>query len=436
LLTNPGFEEPFITDGGDEVANGWNAWHVPRAEDEPNFQNEEPDYFQAVREDRIRSGSAAQRYESFFATHTGGVFQVVPDVGEGSEVTFGVYAWVWSSSLDNEDVSEDDGDVILDVGIDPTGGTDGTSPDIIWSVGEEQYDSYNLYTVDAIAEADTISVWVRSRVGFAVKTSRIYLDDAFLTIEREAPPTDTPTTTPTATTVVTNPSPTPDVVVTVTEAPTSTPVPDPTATQPPISETFPNTITHTVQRGDTVSRLATLYNSSIDAIQQANGLTAGSLIFVGQELVIPVPAAATPTATPLVIVVTATPSDGDIVGNTYVVQPGDTLSSIARRTNSTVAAIAQLNGIVNPNRIFTGQRLVVPVSSIPTATPVPVITATPIPAATATPVPPSPRVYIVQPGDNLYRVSLRFGVPVSALIRANGIVNANRIFAGQQLIIP
>jgi len=44
--------------------------------------------------------------------------------------------------------------------------------------------------------------------------------------------------------------------------------------------------------------------------------------------------------------------------------------------------------------------------------------------------------YTVQPGDNLYRISLRFNVSIAALAQANNIANINRIFAGQVLVIP
>jgi LysM repeat protein len=44
--------------------------------------------------------------------------------------------------------------------------------------------------------------------------------------------------------------------------------------------------------------------------------------------------------------------------------------------------------------------------------------------------------YTVQPGDNLYRISLRFGVSISAIAQANGIGNTNLIFVGQVLQIP
>lgn len=439
-LINPGFEDPYIDIGGNppqQVANGWNTWFVPAPDGSPNFEGTEPEYYEAVDADRIRSGSNAQRYESFFATHTGGLFQVVDGVSPNAEVTFSVFAYVWSSSLDDEDVSEEDGDVIFQVGIDPTGGTDGTSDEILWSVGVEQYDAYNPYTVSALAEGTRISVWIRSRVGFPVNTSRIYVDDASLTVEggtevTEAPPTSVPTSTPTSVAQVATPTP-------ITSLPTSTVTIPPTATspatggpQPPTNE-FPETIIHRVQPGDTVLRLANRYNSSISAIQQANGLNSTYLIFVGQQLIIPVPAAvATPVPTnPPVVIATPIPpgTGGPTPGTTrYTVLPGDTLTTIARRFNTTVAALAQLNGIVNPNSIFAGQVLNVP-SDSSGGTGGPVIIPTTAP-------PTQPTVYIVQPGDTLYRLSLRFGVPISELISANDIFNVNRIFIGQRLIIP
>jgi len=58
------------------------------------------------------------------------------------------------------------------------------------------------------------------------------------------------------------------------------------------------------------------------------------------------------TATP-----TQTTQSGEI---TYIVQPGDTLSGIALKYNTTVDAIQKANNIQNPNLISVGQKLVVP----------------------------------------------------------------------------
>lgn len=45
---------------------------------------------------------------------------------------------------------------------------------------------------------------------------------------------------------------------------------------------------------------------------------------------------------------------------TYIVKKGDTLSAIARRCNTTVNILVELNGIKNPNRIYVGQVLNLP----------------------------------------------------------------------------
>lgn len=123
----------------------------------------------------------------------------------------------------------------------------------------------------------------------------------------------------------------------------------------------------------------------------------------------PVPGV-TPTATP---VPTVTPPAG--VGFPYVVQWGDTVYGIARRFGLPPDAIIQANNLANPNFIRAGQVLIIP---------------------TLPPPPPGPITYVVQPGDNLYRISLKFKVPIEAIIAINRIINPWYIRAGQILIIP
>ncbi len=103
----------------------------------------------------------------------------------------------------------------------------------------------------------------------------------------------------------------------------------------------------------------------------------------------------------------------------YVVQPGDTLFSLARRFGTTVAAIMQANPqITDPNIIFVGQ-----IITIPTAVP-------PTP-------PPGTSRYVVQPGDTLSAIARRFGITLQALRNANPqITNPDLIFPGQIIFIP
>jgi spore germination protein len=51
-------------------------------------------------------------------------------------------------------------------------------------------------------------------------------------------------------------------------------------------------------------------------------------------------------------------------------------------------------------------------------------------------VPVGTRTHTVQPGENLFRISLRYGTTVAALSLANGITNPALIYVGQVIVIP
>ncbi len=271
-------------------------------------------------------------------------------------------------------------------------------------------------------------------------------------------PTEIPTEVPTA---VPTEIPTEVPTAAPTEVPTEVPPtevpPTPMPTSTLDTTVFPYMVPYTVVRGDTVAQIATRYGSTVDAIIIANQLDAAAHIFETQQLMIPVtnlepptlaptevpPTVVPPTATPMPteapIVVQGAEAAGaaaaaTVATQTYVVRYNDTLSTIAVRFGTTTRELAQLNGIVNPNMIYVGQVLKVPAAGSPTVTPIaPTATLLPLPTPT-TFVP--PHVYQVQPGDNLYRISIRFNVPISQLIEINGIYDANRIFVGQLLILP
>ena len=107
----------------------------------------------------------------------------------------------------------------------------------------------------------------------------------------------------------------------------------------------------------------------------------------------------------------------------YTVQSGDTLSGIANQFATTVQALAQLNDISNPNRIYVGQRLLVKTAS----TPKPNQPTTPSNNnSTAT-------SYTVQNGENLSEIANKFGTNWQNLAKLNNISNPNLIYAGQVL---
>ena len=107
---------------------------------------------------------------------------------------------------------------------------------------------------------------------------------------------------------------------------------------------------------------------------------------------------------------------------THIVQPGENLFRIALRYGKTVEQLAQVNGITNPARIYVGQKLTIPGTDGDGETP-----------------PPSGdgvTTHVVQPGENLFRIALRYNYDYFYLARYNGISNPATIYPGQVIKIP
>lgn len=99
----------------------------------------------------------------------------------------------------------------------------------------------------------------------------------------------------------------------------------------------PSATQYTVQKGDTLSGIAAKYGTTYQVLAQINGIANPNVISVGQVLTVPTKGAAT--------------------SKVYTVQRGDTLSGIAAKYGTTYAALAQRNGISNPNVIYVGQQI-------------------------------------------------------------------------------
>lgn len=97
--------------------------------------------------------------------------------------------------------------------------------------------------------------------------------------------------------------------------------------------------------------------------------------------------------------------------NYYIVQKGDTLSSIAKKLGTTYQKIAKDNNISNPNLIYPGQKLIISSDNN------------------------NENYYIVQKGDTLSSIAKQHGTTYQKIAKDNNISNPNLIYPGQKLII-
>lgn len=93
-------------------------------------------------------------------------------------------------------------------------------------------------------------------------------------------------------------------------------------------------IKYTVREGNTLFGIAQFFQTTVADILQYNNIQNPAMIYPGQELTIPA---------------------GSNMSSYYITRPGDTLWSIAQMYGSTVAELARINGLTNPNVIYPGQ---------------------------------------------------------------------------------
>ncbi len=257
---------------------------------------------------------------------------------------------------------------------------------------------------------------------------------------------------------------------------------------------------HVVRRGETLTMLASRYGTTADTLREVNQL-ADNRVRPGNVVRVPLSARATGTAVMLAdaseTLTQPVRSGGDsqakertsapvlkvsepaAVTQKFVVRPGETLYSLARRYGVTPQALASLNGLSPKAGVKAGQTLTVRVEAEPAAvaSAVPTLakaaaterpekpagvpsapakgtaapervaaTATPAKAGAAAPSrpekaaapaqtarSPEPIRYKVKPGETLWAVSQRFGVSVAMLRRWNNLTEKQGVQAGQEL---
>lgn len=149
---------------------------------------------------------------------------------------------------------------------------------------------------------------------------------------------------------------------------------------------------YTVKKGDSLWKIANKYNTTVEQLKNANNLKTNTLS-VGQKLVIPS--------------ISVSPE----VSDTYIVQKGDSLWSIANKFNMTVSGLKNLNNLTN-NLLSIGQVLKIKDSSNNGKT-----------------------TYTVQKGDSLWVIANKYGITTEELKSYNNLTS-NLLSIGQVLKIP
>lgn len=180
----------------------------------------------------------------------------------------------------------------------------------------------------------------------------------------------------------------------------------------------PETFSYTVRPGDTLLALAQRFETTVETLRRLNALDSEALA-VGQPLEIPYIEGMTADGAP-------TPTPGPFY---YTVQAGDTLTAIAARFGADPIRLVEQNNILDANNLTVGSQILIPGYSPPEAGGS-ASGGTPDPSGTAR------FVHIVQPGEGLIEIAARYGVDLNDIASANNLVNRNVLRVGQELVIP
>lgn len=150
------------------------------------------------------------------------------------------------------------------------------------------------------------------------------------------------------------------------------------------------TLTVYVRAGDTLWAIAREYGTTVEAIARENRIVDPNRIFAGERLRITLP----------------TRGNGEEI---YTVRRGDTPISIAGKFGVTLSALEDRNGLERGETIYAGDKLSIPGARM------------------------SGEFYVVRPGDTLFYISRRTGVPIRTLVGINRIKDPDLIYAGEHL---
>ena len=211
-------------------------------------------------------------------------------------------------------------------------------------------------------------------------------------------------------------------------------------------------VTHTVEKGDSLSRIARKYGTTVAELQQANGgADRLKTLRIGQVIKLP-QAGIAPKAESVPVMEAPKPAMKAETPAFHTVEKGDTLSRIARKYGTTVAEIQQANGGANKLKTLRlGQKIALPGADQAEAEPVsdaaaalselkaaqskPAEAPKPEPVAAKPVKAGQPESYKVQPGDTIWSITHRFGMSADEFKKLNPSVSSSSLRVGASIKI-
>jgi hypothetical protein len=279
-LTNPDFEAGFATYDPEpdipdcpagicttaQIPVGWLPWWVSQQPGDPEWKNRMPEYKPAEAPflNRVQSGQRASQYFTFYGTHTAGLWQRAT-VPANARVVFTIWGQAWSNN-DDAPTSVFPTAVNMRIGIDPTGGANPFSPNVVWSGSANPYDAYAQFQVEATAQGATVTVFTWSAPVEQRKHNDIYWDAASLVVGGAGSPPPPSSGGDGGGTTVVLPPPAP-------AGPTPTPNAD-------------GVIIVEVRSGDSLWAIAARAGLTLDELLELNDLDRNDFISIGDLLII------------------------------------------------------------------------------------------------------------------------------------------------------
>jgi hypothetical protein len=185
LLANPSFEGEYKSFGAFKELNHAPFWFPWWVDGQNNLRPEFKPAEIATAPNRVHSGNSAQQYFKSFGQFKSGLFQSVLDVPAGARLQFSVFGQAWSCEefdMCPDGSSVNPADMLMRVGIDPTGDTNYSAETVVWSAYFNPLDHWEVACVEAVSERDIVTVFLWASPNGPRQNQDVYWDDASLIV--------------------------------------------------------------------------------------------------------------------------------------------------------------------------------------------------------------------------------------------------------------